>query len=97
VEEDKDGKLICEKITSFDQVPRKIWIRFPDKEAYAEGERQLLDAISYSEGHDRVGIFIDNPKSAKELPPNQNVHIDDALVDKLSQIYGQERVKVTFL
>ena len=97
VEEDKDGKLICEKITSFDQVPRKIWIRFPDKEAYAEGERQLLDAISYSEGHDRVGIFIDNPKSAKELPPNQNVHIDDVLVDKLSQIYGQERVKVTFL
>ena len=97
VEEDKDGKLICEKIISFDQVPRKIWIRFPDKEAYAEGERQLLDAISYSEGHDRVGIFIDNPKSAKELPPNQNVHIDDVLVDKLSQIYGQERVKVTFL
>ncbi|MBQ7358889.1 MAG: DNA polymerase III subunit alpha [Lachnospiraceae bacterium] len=97
VEEDKDGKLICEKITSFDQVPRKLWIRFPDKEAYAASEQQLMAALADSEGHDRVGIFIDNPKSQKELPPNQNVHIDDALVDKLCQIFGKERVKVTFL
>lgn len=97
VEEDKDGKLICEKITAFDQIPRKVWIRFPDKESFAEGERQLLDAIAYSEGHDRVGIFIDNPKSTKELPPNQNVHIDDGLLEKLRQLYGDERVKVTFL
>ena len=97
VEEDKDGKLICEKITAFDQIPRKVWIRFADMEAYNAGERQLLEAIAYSEGHDRVGIYIDNPRKTKELPPNQNVHIDDALLEKLCQIYGSERVKVTFL
>ncbi|MBQ9122552.1 MAG: DNA polymerase III subunit alpha [Lachnospiraceae bacterium] len=97
VEEEKDGKLICEKITSFDQVPRKIWIRFPDKEDFAANERILLDAIAYSEGCDRVGIFIDNPRSQKELPPNKNVHIDDALIEKLCQLFGKERVKVTFL
>ena len=29
-EDDKASKLICEKIVSFDQVPRELWIQFAD-------------------------------------------------------------------
>ena len=32
--EDKDAKLICQNIVSFDAVPREIWIRFSDMTAY---------------------------------------------------------------
>ncbi len=28
VEDEKDGKLICEEITSFDEIPRTLWIGF---------------------------------------------------------------------
>ena len=26
LEEDRDGKLICEKITAFDEISKKLWI-----------------------------------------------------------------------
>ena len=36
VEEDKDAKLICEQISTFEQMPKKLWIKFSTREAYEE-------------------------------------------------------------
>lgn len=95
VEEDKDGKLICERIISFDQIPRKLWVRFPDMETYQQQEKMLFDAIADSEGKDKVIVFLNSTKQMKELPANRNVCADEALLGKLEQIFGKESVKVT--
>ena len=42
VEEEKDGKLVCEKITGFDEITKKLWIKFPTKEAYETAEKELF-------------------------------------------------------
>ena len=34
VEEERDGKLISEKITAFDEIPRKVWLKFPNMDSY---------------------------------------------------------------
>ena len=41
VEEDKNGKLICEKIYSFDDTKRELWLQFATKESYEEKEKEL--------------------------------------------------------
>ena len=51
VEEERDGKLICEKVTSFGEIPRKVWIKFPNIDSYVEKESVLFDAIYDSEGN----------------------------------------------
>ena len=38
------GKLICEQIIPFSQVPRELWIQYADKDAYLAGEKELLDS-----------------------------------------------------
>jgi len=95
VEEDKDGKLICEKIIGFDQIPRKVWVRFANMEEYIKREQLLMNSIAESEGKDRVVVYINDTKQWKELPPNKNVCADEALLEKLGDIFGKDSVKVT--
>ncbi len=94
VEEDKDGKLICEKILPFEQLAQKIWIKFATMEDYQASEEKLFSAIAESEGDDRVAIFIENPKVMKELPKNRNVKADESLLESLKSLFGNENVKV---
>ena len=95
VEEDKDGKLICEKIVPFTELKKKVWIKFPDMEAYKAAEAGLMDMLRESEGNDGIVIYIENPKAKKELPPNQNVEADEDLVNRLQERFGRENVTVT--
>ncbi|NLL77634.1 MAG: DNA polymerase III subunit alpha [Clostridiales bacterium] len=95
VEEDKDGKLICEKITGFDEITKKLWIKFPTKEAYEKAERELTDILAASDGKDRVSIYVENPKAIKNLPANRSVNADRELLEKLESLYGKENIKVT--
>ena len=95
VEEDKDGKLICEKIVPFTELKKKVWIKFPDMEAYKAAEAGLMDMLRESEGKDGIVIYIENPKAKKELPPNQNVEADESLVNRLQERFGRKNVTVT--
>ncbi|WP_342758273.1 DNA polymerase III subunit alpha [Kineothrix sedimenti] len=95
VEEDKDGKLICERITGFDEITKKLWIKFSTKEAYDQAEQELLDILAASDGRDAVSIYVENPKAVKNLPPNKSVNADRALVEKLEILYGKDNIKVT--
>lgn len=93
-EEDKDAKLICERITAFEDMPKKLWIKFPNKETYEKKEAELLASLHDSEGGDSVVIYIENPKAMKTLPPNQNVNADGSLIERLEALYGKENIRV---
>ena len=95
VEDEKDGKLICERITGFDEISRKLWIKFPTKAAYEAAEQELFARLAESDGGDSVCIYVENPKAVKNLPPNRNVKADRELVMQLGALYGEENVRVT--
>ena len=96
LEEDKDGKLICERITAFDEIPRKLWIKFKDKEDYQQGEEELLSLLADSDGNDSVVIYIESLKAMKKLPPNRNVCADEELAQKLGARYGKDNIKIVW-
>ncbi len=94
VEEDRDGKLICESVTSFDDISRKVWIKFSDREQFEQKEQLLLESIADSDGKDSVVIYIEKTKEMKVLPANRNVNADKMLVERLKSVFGEENVKV---
>ena len=49
VEEDKNGKLICEKIYSFDDARRELWIQFADRETFEQQENETQALLSGSD------------------------------------------------
>ena len=94
VDDERDGKLICEQITAFDEVPKTLWVKFASMEDYTEGEKRLLSMLQESDGKDRVTIYIENPKSIKKLPANMGVRADALLLRALVDVWGEENVKV---
>lgn len=92
LEEERDGKLIGSRVLPFDQVQRKLWIRFADMEAYRRGHSTLMEAVENHGGRDQVVIFVQNPRMQKVLPPGQGVRADEGLMLELVRRFGRENV-----
>ena len=95
VVEDKDAKLIADQITTFDEIPKTLWLQFEELPAYEAKAQELQNAIAGNEGHDTIGIFIRSTKQMKKLPPRYNINADETLLEKLGEIFGKENVKLT--
>jgi len=96
LEEDRDGKLICEKITAFDEIPKKLWVKFSNMEEYEQNVEELLGILAGSDGTDSVIIYIEAEKVMKKLPPNRSVNADESLQKILCDKYGEENIKIVW-
>ncbi|MBR0430000.1 MAG: DNA polymerase III subunit alpha [Lachnospiraceae bacterium] len=93
-QEEKDAKLLCESVTPFEEISKTLWIQFETKEDYESMEQGLFDAIAGNEGRDHIKIYVKNPKAIKELPSKYNICADQETVQKLSEKFGADNVKV---
>ena len=92
--DDPVGKLICERVIPFSDLPKELWLKFPDKEEYSAMERDLLEDLKESEGNDSVIIYLEKERAKKVLPSNRNVNAGGALLDHLVKKLGEKNVKV---
>ena len=93
-EEDRNGKLICEKIISFDEVKRELWLQFPSKSDFEEKEGVLYGKMMDADGLEHVVIYLAAEKQMKRLPENRNVAITKELLEELGNFLGKDNVKV---
>lgn len=94
VEEEQDGKVICERIVPFDDTRKELWLQFPTKSDFAEKEQQVYDILRDSDGNDEVVIYISDVKAFKRLPRNLAVGINSVLLARLTEFLGEKNVKV---
>ncbi len=94
VEEDKNGKISCEQIISFDHAKRELWLQFETRESFDEKERELYALLHDSDGKDAVVVYISGIKAMKKLADNYNVCIGEEIVNKLTNFLGKNNVKV---
>ncbi|MSS62759.1 DNA polymerase III subunit alpha [Velocimicrobium porci] len=95
VEEDRGGKVICQKIIPFSSIPRELWIKFANKQEFVENEQTLDEILSDSDGDDVVCIYLECEKAIKRMPKSKNIKADKELVAKLSEKFKSENIKVT--
>ena len=93
-EEDRNGKLICEKIISFDEVKRELWLQFSSKSDFEEKEGVLYGKMMDADGSEHVVIYLAAEKQMKRLPENRNVAITKELLEDLGNFLGKNNVKV---
>ena len=94
VEEDKNGKLICECIYPFDAAKRELWLQFDTREAYEAKEAEILELLKASDGTDQVVIYISSLHAMKRLGENMGVFANNELVNELNKKLGEKNVKV---
>jgi len=94
VEEEKNGKLICESITAFSDTKKELWLKFETLDSYEKNQVKIFESIRTSDGKDPVIIFISATKQMKKLPINMTVNADKGLESKLAEFLGENNVKV---
>lgn len=92
--DDPVGKLVCERVTPFSVLPKELWLKFPNKDAYVGIERELLESLKDSEGNDSVIIYLEKERAKKVLPSNRNVNANEELLRHLVGKLGEKNVKV---
>ncbi len=92
---DEDAKIIADRIIDFNDVPRKLWIRFKDKSEYEQNSHKLFDMLKDSDGHDKVIIYCTKEDVRTMLPDSRNVQITEELLSDLRNIFGDKNVVTT--
>ena len=97
IEEDRDGKVFCNRITRFSGKAKKLCIQFESLDDYMAKDAQLKSIIRGSKGSDSVHIYIKATATSgrmnKQLE-NVFVNADEALVNALKNAFGQGNVVI---
>lgn len=94
VEEERAARLICSEIIPFASVPREVWVRFPDKEAFLKQEQRLYGILDSFDGKDETVVYCVAEKAIKRLPKSHTTAACGALEKQLLEAFGKESVKV---
>ena len=93
IEENSDGKIIANNISSFEGMPSKIWISFKNKDEYLEKEKELEDLLWNNHGNDIVMVVLMEERQVKQMDSKFNVNGTPALINELKEKYGEDNVK----
>ena len=93
-EDDKPSKMICEKIIPFERTKKELWIQFPDKATFLDEEQIVYGYLADSDGDDEVMIYCAKERAVKKLPKNRNIGINEQILSRLMNHFGEKRVKV---
>lgn len=94
VDDDQNGKVICEKILSFDETPRQLWLKFDTMDDYTNKEDAILDVIRAFPGSSDVIVYISDTKQMKKYGKNFTVNANSEISDALLRIIDVENVKI---
>lgn len=92
--DDPVGRLICEQVIPFDQVPKDLWLKFTDKAQYDALWPSVSAVLRGSDGNDTVIIYLEKERAKKILPVNWHVAASETVLSELMKIIGEKNVKV---
>jgi DNA polymerase-3 subunit alpha len=94
LEEDRGGKLICQKIIPFDQIPCELWIRFPDIETFQMEEEKLYQVLLPFDGKDTVCVYAVKEKQIKRLPQSRSVDARKIMAQQVLSYLGENSLAI---
>ena len=93
-EDDRPSKMILEKVHSFEDIPKEVWIQFRDKAEYSAAEAELQSFLKDVPGTSAVVIYLKDVKAMKRLPAGCRMQINEESLDELKKKYGESNVKL---
>lgn len=94
VEDGKDAGLMAEKITSFNDIPQNVWIRFADMEEYENLHAQIEATLDEMPGKDSVIFYITSEK--KKAVKLNRVSCNADNLERLYRMMGKDNIAVTY-
>ncbi len=87
--EDEQGKLVCERVIGFDEIPKEIWVQFADREEY---ERRSLELDEVRAGR-AVTVFLARERQIRRIPGLTGREGQEELIRALVSAFGDGNVR----
>ena len=93
---EEQGKLIAEKILSFDQLERELWVRFRDFGEYKLQEKYLmsLSGLDGMAGDTKIAVYLSDTRQVKYLKPEYSIHVNNEVLRMLKARFGDSNVQM---
>lgn len=88
---EKGASIIADKVTRLDELPKTIFVRFPDMETYRNKEDDFKRRY-FAKGRDRIVIYVEREKE-KSIRPDC-ITMTDAILSGMEKLYGEENIIV---
>ena len=93
---EEEGKLVCEHVVPFDEVPKELWLQFPSIEAFQKSFPNIEGELKKSDGDSAVIIYCRQENARKRLGEEYKVFLNEHLQKILSDSIGSENVRVVY-
>jgi DNA polymerase-3 subunit alpha len=93
---EEEGKLVCEHVVPFEEVPKELWLQFPSIESFQKVFPRIEGDLRKSEGDSLVIIYCRQENARKRLGEEYKVLLNEGLQKLLSDVIGSENVKVVY-
>ena len=92
--DDPVGKLICEEVIPFTDIPNELWLQFENQAFYESHIDDVMAALRDSDGKDRVIMYLKEERKMRRLSENWAVVAGRDRLGGLDGILGEKNVKV---
>lgn len=89
---EKEAKIILEKLVPFDEIPKKVYLQCENKEAYMAQEGKIYEILDRYPGESMVTICLKEEKQKKELGRQFGVTASEPLLQDLKELLGEGKV-----
>ncbi len=94
-----EAKLLADKIASFADVPKKLWIRYADEASYNNGRETLKQKLAQEmlspEGTDQVVVYCEAEKQMHNWSLDERTKVTARMLEELKIMLGAGNVEVT--
>jgi DNA polymerase-3 subunit alpha len=94
VEDEKDAKLMADKVMTFEEIPRTVWVQFANREAFDISEKEMLSIIEGHGGKDSIIAYLKDTKQMKKYP-GIKFNAGEEVMTMLQDKFGSENVQMT--
>ncbi len=94
-EDERASKLIADRIVTFEDIPKDIWLAFADKNMWNNYERELTELLTATErGEDRVIVYIRDVRQMRDMTRSGKIRVTPDLLGRMKMVLGEENVAV---
>ncbi|MDO5154637.1 MAG: DNA polymerase III subunit alpha [Eubacteriales bacterium] len=90
---EREVKFLLEKLVSFDDVPKNVYLQLDHKEAWLEKENQIYNILDAHTGKDQVIIYLKEEKQLKQLGRQFRVSADEDFTKEMTELLGEKNVE----
>lgn len=92
--DESDAKMLCNNVIPFSEVPKELWVQFPDKADFQGKQEALQEILMRNPGMVSCNVYLRKERQVSKR--SQGISLSPILKEELMQLLGEENVRESY-